>query len=75
MVTFDLEAAASLLNISADRLGRMAHAGHVPAAKIGRAWVFEEESLNHYLKRQVEEQTIKRSKEALVIKRGRPRNF
>lgn len=61
MKTFGLEEAAAFLHVSKDSMRDMADAGKVPAAKIGPTkgyrWVFTDESLEEYLRDEIERQT------------------
>lgn len=58
--TFDLTVAGAILCISPYSLRKMADAGIVPAAKIGKRWVFLEEDLAAYLRDEIKKQTAKR---------------
>lgn len=60
MKTMNLSAAAEFLNISTDALKDLAGSGIVPAAKIGKAWVFSDESLDDYLREEIRKQTAER---------------
>ena len=60
MKTLNLQAAAEFLNISTDSLKDLAGGGVVPAAKIGKAWVFSDESLDDYLREEIRKQTAER---------------
>lgn len=62
MKTFSVDEAADFLNISADSLKYLAGRGIVPGAKIGKAWVFLDESLEYYLRDEVVRQTTERRK-------------
>jgi hypothetical protein len=50
METFDLEHAAQFLKLHPEELRRRAKAGVVPAAKVGKRWVFLESDLADYLR-------------------------
>lgn len=52
MTTLNLHQAAHHLKIHAGTLQKRAHAGQIPGAKIGRAWVFLETDLNEYIRQQ-----------------------
>ena len=49
METLDLHEAADFLKLHPEVLRRRARAGQVPAAKVGRCWVFLHEDLVGYL--------------------------
>lgn len=57
VATFDLDAAAEILKLSKYSLGKLAKDGAVPAAKIGKRWVFTDESLAEYLRGEIKKQT------------------
>lgn len=57
MKTFTIEQAADFLMVSTDTLGDMAANGIVPAAKIGRSWIFTDEHLENYVRDEVVKQT------------------
>ena len=50
METLDLEQAAHFLKLHPEELRRRAKAGTVPAAKVGKRWVFLEPDLADYLR-------------------------
>jgi helix-turn-helix protein len=50
MRTLDLQAAAQFLHMSSEELRQRAKAGKVPAAKVGRRWVFLEDDLAAYVR-------------------------
>lgn len=50
MTTLDSELAAQLLNCSTAHLHRLARAGTIPGAKVGRGWVFIEQDLLDWLR-------------------------
>jgi len=52
MTTLDLESAAALLICHPETVRQMADAGELPAAKVGRAWVFVEVDLIAWLRTQ-----------------------
>ncbi|MFA7290941.1 MAG: helix-turn-helix domain-containing protein [Rhodocyclaceae bacterium] len=62
MKTFDIKDAAAFLHISVDSLGDLAGNGTVPAAKVGKAWVFSDECLEAYLREEITRQTTARRK-------------
>jgi hypothetical protein len=50
METFDLEQAAQFLNLHPEELRRRAKAGLVPAAKVGKRWLFLLDDLVVYVR-------------------------
>ncbi len=60
MRTYDIERAAKFLNISADTMKELAQNGVVPGAKIGKCWVFVDDDLADYLRKEVAKQTAER---------------
>lgn len=60
MKTFGLHDAADFLNISIDTMKDFAQNGIVPGAKIGKSWVFIEDDLANYLRKEVNRQTAER---------------
>ncbi len=50
MRTLDLKQGAAFLKLHPEELRRRAKAGSIPAAKVGRAWVFLEDDLAEYLR-------------------------
>src|SRR5450759_3699853 len=50
MRTLNLQAAAQFLHMNPEELRQRAKAGKVPAAKVGRRWVFLEEDLAAYVR-------------------------
>ncbi|MCX7185172.1 MAG: helix-turn-helix domain-containing protein [Nitrosospira sp.] len=50
METLNLERAAQFLKLHPEELRRRAKAGRVPAAKVGKCWVFLEPDLADYLR-------------------------
>ena len=50
MHTMGLKEAAEFLRVHPEELRRRAKIGHVPGAKVGRAWVFLAEDLAQYLR-------------------------
>ena len=63
MKTFSIEGAASYLNISPDTMRNLAANGEVAGAKIGKAWVFADEDLDEFLRKEVRKQTAARRNE------------
>ena len=53
MKTFIIEHVAVFLLVFTDTLGDMAATGVVPAAKIGRGWIFTDEHLEIYVRDEV----------------------
>lgn len=53
-MTLDSSNAAALLNCSTAHLHRLARAGRVPAAKVGKGWVFIEHDLLDWLRQQAQ---------------------
>ena len=60
MKTFGIESAAEFLNVSPDTMKDLAQNGVVPGAKIGKCWVFSDESLESYLREEIRKQTADR---------------
>jgi excisionase family DNA binding protein len=50
MQTLNIQEAATFLKCSEDTVGELAHAGEIPAAKVGRSWVFVDEDLIGYIR-------------------------
>jgi excisionase family DNA binding protein len=48
--TLSLQEAARFLRVHPEELRQRAKAGIIPGAKVGRAWVFIDEDLAHYLR-------------------------
>jgi len=66
-ITYDIEGASKYLNVHSNTLQEMAAKGEIPAAKIGRGWVFLESELRKWLRKEIQEQT-KRRKEEMTAK-------
>jgi excisionase family DNA binding protein len=62
MKTFSTETAADFLNIHPTTLIELTSKGDIPAAKIGRAYVYLEDDLVGYVRAKVKEQTEARRK-------------
>lgn len=60
MGTFDLDETASYLKADTETVRELAESGEIPAAKIGRSWVFLEADVHEYLTAHVRAQTAKR---------------
>lgn len=60
MKTYTLEEACSYLNAERTTVLDLIDVGEIPAAKIGRGWVFRLEDLDSYLVKKVREQTAER---------------
>jgi excisionase family DNA binding protein len=58
--TIGLEEAGKLLHCHPDTVRKMAKAGELPGCKVGRAWVFNTESLLEWLKARIEAGTPRR---------------
>lgn len=69
MKTFNSTEAAAFLKVSVSSLGELAMDGTIPAAKIGRSWVFTEQHLAEYLIQQIEQQTAERRD---LLNQGKP---
>ena len=63
MKTFSIEGAAAHLNVSPDTIRDLAANGDVAGAKIGKAWVFTDEDLDEYLRKEIKKQTAARRNE------------
>ena len=63
MKTFSIEGAAAHLNVSPDTMRDLAANGDVAGAKIGKAWVFTDEDLDEYLRKEIKKQTAARRNE------------
>ena len=68
MKTLNVQGVAEMFFCHPDTISAMAAAGEIPAAKVGRSWVFIEEDLLNWLRSRyerqqetVEKQPIKRS--------------
>jgi molybdopterin-binding protein len=57
MTTLSAEEAASLLHLNVKRVQGLARAGKLPAARVGRKWLFRREELEALLGRQQPAQT------------------
>lgn len=66
MKTFDLVSGAEFLNLSVDTLGDLVGDGTIPAAKIGKRWVLTDESLETYLRDEIERQTNARRGQPII---------
>ena len=64
MKTLTAESAAMFLNIHKTTLTEMAAKGIIPAAKIGRAYIFSEEDLAIYVRKEIALQTAERRQNA-----------
>ncbi|MEX3916004.1 helix-turn-helix domain-containing protein [Paraburkholderia sp. BR10872] len=60
MRTFDLLECADFLKVDRNKVLRLAGSGELRGAKIGRAWVFLEDDVVTYLRKQIHEQTAAR---------------
>lgn len=60
MNTCGLEGACAKLNADRTTVLDLVDVGEIPAAKIGRSWVFREEDLDDYLAKKIREQTAER---------------
>lgn len=58
--TFDVTVAAAILHMSPYTLRQMADKGVIPAAKIGKRWLFTDEALAEYLRGEIKKQTAER---------------
>ena len=83
MRVFSRDEAADFLKCSPKKVSGLATLGILPAAKVGRAFVFMEDALVEYLRELTRTQTSERQvhvvnevdvKPAIPRKRGRPRN-
>ena len=63
MSTLNLEQTADLLCVHANTVLDLASKGEIPAAKIGRAWVFVEEDVVSWLRKQTQTQTEARRRQ------------
>jgi len=66
--TLDLSEAADLLKVHENRVMEWAGSGVIPGAKLGRAWVFIDDDLFAFVRRQITEQSATRA-----LPRGRSR--
>ena len=60
MKTYSFTGAAEFLNTSETTFGDLVTTGQIPGAKIGQSWVFREDDLDAYLRREVDRQTAER---------------
>ena len=60
MKTYNIEGAAEFLHVSTDTMKDLAGNGAVPGAKIGKAWVFNEEDLIDFVREEIKRQTAER---------------
>lgn len=60
MKTYNLEAAATFLNVGTTTMIELAGLGIIPGAKIGKEWVFTDEGLESYLRDEITKQTAER---------------
>lgn len=60
MKTYNLEAAATFLNVGTTTMIELAGLGIIPGAKIGKEWVFTDEGLESYLRDEITKQTSER---------------
>ena len=63
MKTLNAQEAAEFLKVSENTLKKLAHAGTIPGAKVGRAWVFTDEGLESYLRGEIQKQSSARSEQ------------
>ena len=64
MRSCNLDECADFLKIHGDSAADLAASGGIPAAKIGRRWVFLEENLVAYLRTEIRVQTNERQERA-----------
>jgi excisionase family DNA binding protein len=67
MKTYSFIEAAQVLNTSETTLSELLTNGVIPAAKFGQSWCIAEESLDAYLRSEIERQTVERIE---CVKRG-----
>jgi excisionase family DNA binding protein len=60
MKTLDLQEAAAMLKVHENTVLELVGSGEVPGAKIGRAWVFLDEDLLAYVRKQINQQSANR---------------
>jgi excisionase family DNA binding protein len=60
MRTLDLTEAASILKVHENTVMELVGDGIIPGAKIGRAWVFLDDDLLDYVKREITRQSAAR---------------
>jgi len=70
MDTLDVPSCAALLHCSEAHLRRLACKGSLPAAKVGRDWVFIHEDVMNWLRERSRPRPVK-----VVRTRGRPRQI
>ncbi len=68
--TLSLTEASEYLNTSVSTLEELVDVGSVPAAKIGKAYVFHIEHLREYLRAEIERQTAERRENARKVVAG-----
>ena len=74
MKTYTLAEACDLLNAERTTILDLVDVGEIPAAKIGRSWVFREQDLDAYLADKVRRQTAERQARATEAINLRVRN-
>lgn len=60
MRTLDISEAADMLKVHENTIMELAGTGDIPGAKIGRSWVFIDEDLFAYLRKQINLQSVRR---------------
>lgn len=60
MKTLNLSEAAELLKVHENRVMEWAGRGVIPGAKLGRAWVFMEDDLVEFVRKEIGKQTSRR---------------
>lgn len=60
MRTLSLNEAAEVLKVHENTVMELASTGEIPGAKIGRAWVFIDEDLIAFVRRQITQQSANR---------------
>lgn len=60
MRTFDLIECAEFLKVDRNTAMKLAGTGELPGAKIGRAWVFLEDDVVAFLRKETQEQSLAR---------------
>lgn len=63
MRTLDIDECAEFFKIQRTHALKLAGAGEIPGAKIGKSWVFLEDDLADYLRAQVRQQSRERAAE------------
>lgn len=61
MEVLNLEEACQFLRVAKPTLYRYIRSGQIPAFKMGRVWRFHKESLDKWVRTQVEQDTLARS--------------